>query len=189
MPIAGGNVMDSILRRQRYGCGTQQYRFYPAQFHRPLCGIPDHGFENPALLLACGNYLLYNQGNKGYLIQARADTMQDAQAPDDTLAGGGVPKRRYALGMQSPQGPSISTSKLKKSGTVSIYLFARELYYRCGAEPRRVLWGGLYSAHVKREMVSKITVFNFLEQDPIAEYETAATCCWGLLGENGNIMR
>ena len=189
VPIAGGNVMDSNFTQNNGMAAVLSDTAFTLlnSTGRSVVSL-SHGFENPALCSAYGNYLLYNQGNKGYLMQAGADTIRDAQAPDDILAGAVSRNGRYALGMQSPQGASYLNVYLK-NGTVQYnYLFARD-YITAVALNYDASYGAACTVHSEKgEMVSKITIFNFREQDPIAEYETRGNLLLGVYwSENGNI--
>ena len=92
------------------------------------------------------------------------------------------------MGMQSPQGASYLNVYLK-NGTVQYnYLFARD-YITAVALNYDASYGAACTVHSEKgEMVSKITIFNFREQDPIAEYETRGNLLLGVYwSENGNI--
>ena len=66
VPIAGGNVMDSNFTQNNGMAAVLSDTAFTLlnSTGRSVVSL-SHGFENPALCSAYGNYLLYNQGNKG----------------------------------------------------------------------------------------------------------------------------
>lgn len=147
-----------------------------------------HGFNDPVLCASGGNYLLYNLGSTGYLLQSGTDTVVNKNAPADILAGAVCRSGRFALGMQGSEGASLLEVYLKDGTLQYSYRFARD-YITALALNSDGTYGAVCTVRSENgELVSKITAFSFQDTEPIAEYESRDNLLLGIYwGDNGNL--
>ena len=139
-----------------------------------------HSLNQPVLKEAAGNYLLYNQGSTGYLIASGTEVRLEDSAGQDILAGAVAANGRFALATQGKEGASDLTVYLE-NGEVQ-FTYSTSLALSADGTSGIVCTvrsqGG--------ELVSKVTVFQFDQADPVTQYESRDNLLLGASwGENG----
>lgn len=131
-----------------------------------------HSLNQPAMRTSYGKTLLFNQGSLGYLVLSGTDTVLNAAADKEILAGAVAQNGSFALGIQGSDGASQLNVYLKDGSLQSYYQLAQDyitaiaLNYdaTCGAICTVRSQGG--------KLISKVTVLDFNQTEPIASYET-----------------
>lgn len=147
-----------------------------------------HNLNRPVLQAAGGRYLLYNAGSTGYMVVSGGQAVLEANSPEDIITGGIAPNGRYALGLEGTHGAS-KLEVYMRDGTLQYeYPFAED-YITAIALNYDGTHGAVCTVRgEKGEMVSRLTVFDFREPDPIAQYETRDNLLLAAgWGENGVI--
>lgn len=131
-----------------------------------------HSFNEPAMRSASGKTLLYNQGSTGYLVLSGADTELSKAAEREILCGAVAQSGRYALGLWGSDGAS-ELQVYQKDGSLQFqYSFAKD-YITAIAMNYDGTHGLVCTAGSnKGELVSKITVFDFNQAEPLSTFET-----------------
>ena len=131
-----------------------------------------HSLSQPAMRSAHGKTLLYNQGSTGYLVLSGTETTVRGTAEREILAGVVAPNGRFALGLHGSDGAS-ELNVYQKDGTLQYtYSFARD-YITAIAMNYDGVYGMVCTVRAEGgELVSKVTVFDFNQPDPITSYET-----------------
>lgn len=153
-----------------------------------------HSLNQPALSEAGGRYLLYNAGSTGYITLSGTDTVINSAADKEILAGAIAQNGKFALGVQGSDGASElnvyqNKPNLQGDGDLQFhYLFARD-YITAIALNYDGSHGAVCTVRSEKgEMVSRVTVFDFSKEDPVAEYETRGNLLVGAYwGENGTL--
>ena len=131
-----------------------------------------HSLSQPAMHSVHGKTLLYNQDSTGYLVLSGTETVVRGTAEREILSGVVSAGGRYALGVQGSDGAS-ELNVYQKDGTMQYsYSFARD-YITAIAMNYDGAYGMACTVRSERgELVSKVTVFDFNDPEPIASYET-----------------
>ena len=131
-----------------------------------------HSLSQPAMRSAHGKTLLYNQDSTGYLVLSGTETRVRGTAEREILSGVVAPSGRFALGLHGSDGAS-ELNVYQKDGTLQYtYSFARD-YITAIAMNYDGVYGMVCTVRTERgELVSKVTVFDFNQAEPIASYET-----------------
>ncbi|MCH5353199.1 MAG: hypothetical protein J1E06_07010 [Acutalibacter sp.] len=131
-----------------------------------------HSLSQPAMHTAHGKTLLYNQDSTGYLVLSGTETVVRGTAEREILSGVVSSGGRYALGLHGSDGAS-ELNVYQKDGTLQYtYSFARD-YITAIAMNYDGSYGMTCTVRSERgELVSKVTVFDFNDPEPIASYET-----------------
>lgn len=131
-----------------------------------------HSFNEPAMRSAYGKTLLYNQGSTSYLVLSGTDTEISKAADREILCGAVAPGGRYALGLRGSEGAS-ELQVYQKDGSLQFqYSFAKD-YITAIAMNYDGTYGFVCTAGSdKGELVSKITVFDFNQAEPLSIFET-----------------
>ena len=131
-----------------------------------------HSMSRPVLRAAGGRYLLFNSGSKGYMVLSGGKVMAEGAAETDIITGCVCQSGKFALGLEG----SFGASKL-------------EVYMADGSLQYEYPFSGGYIAAVamnydgthgavctvsseKGRMVSKVTILDFNEEEPVAEFES-----------------
>lgn len=147
-----------------------------------------HSLNQPVLCQSYGKYLLYNADSTGYLLISGTETVLNSSADKEILAGAVCPEGKFALGVQGSDGAS-ELNVYQKTGELQFhYLFARD-YITAVALNYDGSYGAVCTVRSEKgEMVSKVTVFDFSQAEPIAEYESNGRLLVGAgWSENGTI--
>ena len=131
-----------------------------------------HSLSQPAMDSTHGKTLLYNQDSTGYLVLSGSETSVRGTAEREILSGVVAPNGRFALGLHGSEGAS-ELNVYQKDGTLQYtYSFARD-YITAIAMNYDGVYGMVCTVRAERgELVSKVTVFDFNQPEPIASYET-----------------
>lgn len=145
-----------------------------------------HSLNQPVLKEAAGNYLLYNQGSTGYLIASGTEVRLEDSAGQDILAGAVAANGRFALATQGKEGASDLTVYLENGEVQFTYSFAQDYITSLALSADGT--SGIVCTVRSRggELVSKVTVFQFDQADPVTQYESRDNLLLGASwGENG----
>ncbi len=145
-----------------------------------------HSLNQPVLKEDAGNYLLYNQGSTGYLIASGTEVRLEDSAGQDILAGAVAANGRFALATQGKEGASDLTVYLETGEVQFTYSFAQD-YITSLALSADGTSGIVCTVRSQGgELVSKVTVFQFDQADPVTQYESRDNLLLGASwGENG----
>lgn len=131
-----------------------------------------HSFSEPVLRTASGKYLIYHMDGSGYLTLSGQDTVVNGQAPKDIITGKIAKNGRYALGMKSADGASQLEVYEAKGEVQYQYQFARE-YITALALDKDATHAAVATVRTELgELVSKITVLDLNQTEPVATYES-----------------
>lgn len=134
-----------------------------------------HSFDDPALVNAGGNYLLYNAGSTGYLLQSGSETLVQGNAESDLLAGAVSQSGRFALGRRG----SDCASRLEvylKNGTLQYdYQFGQDYITAVALNSAGTKGAVCTVRSEKGELVSTITILDFTQTTPVSEYRAQGT--------------
>lgn len=140
-----------------------------------------HSYNNPAVSVAGGRYLLYNAGGTGYRINTASGTEIETAAECDITAAAVSESGKFALALQ-PADYAAELCVYMKNGTLQYsYKFA-DTYISAIALNRDGTRGAVASVTSKSgELVSRITVLDFSEEEPLAVYECSGNLILGLM--------
>ncbi len=147
-----------------------------------------HSFNQPAMRTSYGKTLLYNQGSLGYMVLSGPDTVINGSSEKEIMVGAIAQNGSFAFGVQGEDGASQLNAYLADGSLQSYYQFAED-YITAVALNYDATCGAVCTVRSESgELVSKVTVFDFNREDPIAAYETPNNLlldiCWT---ENGDI--
>lgn len=147
-----------------------------------------HDLNQPVLKAASGHFLMYNNGSTGYTLLAGTQVTASGVAEQDIITGAVAANGRFALGLAGEYGASHLQVFLENAGLQYEYAFAND-YITAIALNQDASWGAVCTARSdKGEMVSRLTVFDFAQPEPVVQYETRdnllLAACWS---ENGVI--
>lgn len=147
-----------------------------------------HSLNHPVLQEAGGRYLLYNSGSTGYMVLSGTDVTVSSVEERDILTGAIAQNGRFALGVQGANGAS-ELKVYQKDGTLQYQYSLAWDYITAIALNFDGAYGVVCTVRSdKGILVSKVLVFDFMSEEPIAEYETRENlllaASWG---ENGSI--
>lgn len=132
-----------------------------------------HSLNQPVMKTSYGRTLLFNQGSLGYLVVSGTETEISASADRDILAGTVAQNGRFALGIRGEDGASQLNVYLKDGSLQSYYQLAQD-YITAVALNYDATCGAICTVRTQGgELISKVTVFDFNQTEPIASYETA----------------
>lgn len=147
-----------------------------------------HSLNNPVLQSAGERFLLYNSGSTGYIALSGTDVAVSAVAERDILTGAIAQNGRFALGVQGSNGAS-ELNVYQNDGTLQAhYLLARD-YITAIAMNYDGSYGAVCTVRSdKGTLVSRVVVYDFSSEEPVASYETTGTLLLAAYwGENGSI--
>lgn len=132
-----------------------------------------HSFDTPAVTATDGNYLLYNSGGTGYMVQIGSDTTVSGTSDYPISAGAVGSDGTYALGVQSKEFAS-SFEAYKKTGVKKYwYSFADRYITAVSINPSNTMAVVCTIGSEKGELNSTITVLDFNDASkPVSEYTT-----------------
>ncbi len=131
-----------------------------------------HSLNQPVMRTAAGWTLLYNQGSTGYLTLSGTETKVSSTSEREILVGAVSQSGKFALGTQGADGASQLDVYQKSGDTQFQYEFAKD-YITAIALNYDGTYGAVCTVRTEKgEMVSKITVFDFNNPEPVASYET-----------------
>lgn len=145
-----------------------------------------HSFNQPLLKHAGEVYLLYNQGGTGYMVVQGTETVLEGTAETDILAGAVASDGRFALATHGEDGASQLTVYLSSGREQFTYRFSRDYVTALAFNGDGTRGLACTVRSESGELVSKVTVFDFNQADPLAEYESRNNLLLGAgWGENG----
>lgn len=148
-----------------------------------------HNLNQPFLRAASGGrYLLYNAGSTGYLTVSGGRTQAEGISGSDIINGCIAPNGKFALALEGSHGASKLEVYMADGSLQYEYPFAND-YITALALNYDGSFGAVCTVRsVKGEMVSLLTIFDFTQTDPVAQYETRENLLLGAYwGENGVI--
>lgn len=147
-----------------------------------------HSLNHPVLQGAGDRYLLYNSGSTGYTALSGTDVVVNSVEERDILTGAIAQNGRFALGVQGTNGAS-ELKVYQKDGTLQYQYSLAWDYITAIALNFDGAYGVVCSVRSdKGILVSKVLVFDFTNEAPIAEYETRENLLLAAYwGENGSI--
>lgn len=132
-----------------------------------------HSLNRPALRCAYGKALLYNAGSTGYTMLSGRGAQVSGTAERDILTGAVTQNGRYALGVQGSDGASELYVYLEDGNLQYHYLFAKD-YITAIALNYDGTHGAICTVATENgQLLSKVTVCDFMQTEPIAVYESA----------------
>jgi len=140
-----------------------------------------HSYNDPVVSMAGDRYLLYNLGGAGYQINTAAGTELQKNAENDITTGVISSSGKYALALQPPDYASEFCVYMKDGTLQYQYKFADTYISAIALSPDGT--HGAVSSIVSRSgsIVSRITVFDFSKEEPLAVHESAGNLIYGLL--------
>lgn len=147
-----------------------------------------HDLNQPMLQSASGQLLMYNSGSTGYTVLSGTEVKVSGVAERDIITGAVAANGRFALGLAGEYGASRLQVFLEKDELQYEYSFAND-YITAVALNHDGTRGAVCTARSdKGEMVSKLTIFDFDQTEPVAQYETRGNLLFAAYwGENGTI--
>ncbi|NBJ88740.1 DUF5711 family protein [Acutalibacter sp. 1XD8-36] len=147
-----------------------------------------HNLSAPVMRSAGNRYLLFNSGSKGYMALSGGRIAAEGAAETDILAGGICPGGRFALGLESSYGASKLEVYMADGSLQYEYPFSND-YITAIAMNYDGTYGAVCTVRSEKgEMVSKLSIFDFNQEEPVAEYETRENFLFGAYwAENGSI--
>lgn len=131
-----------------------------------------HNLSDPILRSAGSRYLLFNIGSKGYMALSGGKLMVEGAAEMDIITGGICPGGRFALGMESSYGSSRLEVYMADGSLQYEYPFSED-YITAIALNYDGTHGAVCTVRSEKgEMVSKLIIFDFNEEEPVTEFET-----------------
>lgn len=145
-----------------------------------------HSYNDPAVAENGGRYLLYNVGGTGYQVVTASGMEIEATAESDITTAAMAQSGKFALALQ-PADYAAELCVFMKDGTKQYsYKFA-DTYITAIALNSDGTRGAAASVTSKSgAIVSRITVFDFSEEEPTAVYECSGNMIIGLLWSNDN---
>lgn len=131
-----------------------------------------HSFNQPMIQATNGKYLLYNQGSTGYMVVSGTEVKVERSASKDILTGAISSNGRFALATQGQDGASDFTVYLVNGETQFTYSFSQGYItsVALNGDGTRAMVCTVRSQG--GELISKITVFDLNQPEPVGEYET-----------------
>ncbi len=147
-----------------------------------------HNLSAPVMRSAGNRYLLFNSGSKGYMALSGGRITAEGAAEADILAGGISHSGRFALGMESSYGASKLEVYMADGSLQYEYPFSND-YITAIAMNYDGTHGAVCTVHSEKgEMVSKLYIFDFNEEEPVTEYETRENMLLAAYwAENGSV--
>lgn len=147
-----------------------------------------HSMSSPVLRAAGNRYMLFNSGSKGYMVLSGGRVAVEGSAETDIIDGSVCPAGKFALGLEG----SFGASKLE------VYMADGSLQYEYPFSGDYITsvalnYDGTHGAvctvrSEKGEMVSKLTILDFNEEEPAAQFETRSNLLLAAYwAENGAI--
>lgn len=146
-----------------------------------------HSFNQPILKESSGNYLLYNQDSTGYMVVSGTNTKLDRSADQDILVGAIAPNGRFALATHGAEGASDMTVYLANGEEQFTYSFAQDYVTALALNPDGTRATVCTARSQGGQLISKITVFDLNQPDPVAEYETRDNLLLGAYWDGGTL--
>lgn len=131
-----------------------------------------HNLSEPVLRYAGNRYLLFNSGSKGYMALSGGRVLAEGAAETDIIAGGICPGGKFALGIKGNYGASKLEVYMADGSLQYEYPFSGD-YITAIAMNYDGTHGAVCTVRSEKgEMVSRLTVFDFNEEEPVAQFET-----------------
>lgn len=140
-----------------------------------------HSYNDPAVSVAGGRYLLYNAGGTGYQVNTASGTEIEAASETDITVAAMSESGKFALALQ-PADYAAELCVYMKNGTPQYsYKFA-DTYISAIALNREGTRGAVATVTSKSgELVSTVTVLDFSKEEPLATYECRGNMILGLV--------
>lgn len=147
-----------------------------------------HSMNQPVLRAAGSRYLLYNGGSTGYQTVSGGRVQVQGTSESDIISGCISPSGKFALGLKSSHGASKLQVFMPDGSLQYEYPFANDYITALALNYDGSFGVACTVNSEKGEMVSRMTVFDFTQTDPVAQYETRDNLLLGAgWGENGVI--
>lgn len=145
-----------------------------------------HSYNNPAVSEAGGRYLLYNMGGTGYQVETSAGMQLSGVADCDITTGTICNSGKFALAVQPADYAAELRVYLKDGSQQYQYRFADTYISAVALNPDGTK--GAVASVVSRSgaIVSRITVFDFSKEEPVAQYESEGNLIVQLLWSDSN---
>ena len=131
-----------------------------------------HSLNQPAMRSAHGQTLLYNQGSTGYMVLSGTEVKLKGTAEREILFGVVAQNGRFALGLHGADGASELNVYQKDGSLQYTYAFAKD-YITAIAMNYDGVYGAVCTVRSEKgELISKVTVFDFNQAEPLTSYET-----------------
>ena len=145
-----------------------------------------HSFNNPAVSVSGGRYLMYNVGATGYRVDTAAGTEVLDSAECSITAGAVCSTGKFALATQ-PSDYASELSVYMKDGSLQYQYKFADSYISAVTLNVNGTKGAVASICSRDgDIVSRITVFDFSKEEPIAVYESEGNLVYGLLWSANN---
>lgn len=140
-----------------------------------------HSYNNPAVSVSGGRYLLYNAGGTGYQVNTSSGTELEAVSESDITSAVMSESGKFALALQ-PADYAAELCVYMNDGTLQYnYKFA-DTYISAIALNRDGTCGAVASVTSKSgELLSRITVLDFSKEEPLAVYECSGNLILSLM--------
>lgn len=140
-----------------------------------------HSYNNPAVSAASDRYLLYNMGGTGYQVETVSGTQVSGTSENGDITTGVIADSgKFALALQ----PADMASQLcvyNKDGSLQYQYNFADTYINAVALNSDGTRGAVASVTSRNgSLVTRITVLDFSETEPIAEYESENNLVLGL---------
>lgn len=131
-----------------------------------------HSLNQPVLRSAYGKTLLYNWGSTSYMLLSGTELKLEGVSDRDIIAGAVAQSGRFALGIQGEDGASQLNVYQADGDLQSYYAFAKD-YITAVAVNYDGTHGMVCTVSTEKgEIVSKVTVLDFNEPEPVASFES-----------------
>ncbi len=140
-----------------------------------------HSYNNPAVSVSGGRYLLYNAGGTGYQVDTASGTEITGVSESDITTAAMSESGKFALALQ-PADYAAELCVYMSDGTLQYsYKFA-DTYISAIALNRDGTRGAVASVTSKSgELLSRITVLDFSKEEPLAVYECSGNLVLSLM--------
>lgn len=147
-----------------------------------------HNMSKPVLRSAGNRYLILNSGSKGYMALYGGRVLVEDAAETDIIAGSICHSGKFALGMEGSYGASKLEVYMPDGSLQYEYPFSED-YITAIAMNYDGTFGAVCTVRSEKgEMVSKLTVFDFNEEEPVTQFETRENMLLAAYwAENGTI--
>ncbi len=147
-----------------------------------------HSFDNPFMHHSGNNFILYNSGGAGYIVQRGVDTAITGTEENDISAAAVAKSGEFALGVQGREVAS-ELNVYMRDGTAKYNYQFFDTYITAISLNADGSMGAVCSMGTQNgELISKITILDFNNETPVAQYESRGNMLLDILwGESGRI--
>ncbi len=147
-----------------------------------------HSFDTPFMRHSGNNFVLYNSGGSGYIVQTGAETMMNGTSESDISAAAVAGNGEFALGVQGKELASELNVYMRDGTPKYKYQFFDSYITAVSLNANGSMGAVCSTGSQSGELVSKITILDFNNEEPIAQYESRGNMLIDILwGESGRI--